>query len=97
MSKYKQTAANMVVSEQDFKNDAAASWQRIKEDLPGYLDMMGSRGHFMIVMQHTTPEGETLGQVMMHGDILKIGDSLFAACHKYPELGFIVKAMGKKL
>ena len=88
--------ANQVVSETDFHGDANASWERIKEDLPRYLNEMGSRGHFMIVMQKTT-NGETLGKIMMHGDILKIGDALMSACLKYPELALIIKAIGKKL
>lgn len=89
--------ANKIVSETDFEKESNESWQRIKEDLPGYLDLMGARGSFLMVMYRTSKTGEEIGQTLMHGDILKIGDSLLAACRQYSELAIIVKAVAKKV
>ena len=87
----------MVVSEASFENQSNESWQRIKEDLPGYLDLMGSRGSFMMIMSRKNPKGDDIGQILLHGDLLKIGDSLLSACRQYPELAVIVCAIGKQV
>lgn len=87
----KNKKANQVVSEIDFENQAKESFARIREDLPGYLDLMGYRGSFMIVMSRDSPDGKQMVQTIMHGNLNKIGNSLITACKQYPELLFILQ------
>ena len=88
--------ANKIIDAADFEDQAKESFDRIREDLPGYLDLMGYRGSFLVIMARDTPEGKEVGQTIMHGDLNKIGNSLFKACEQYPELLFILTAIVNK-